>query len=90
MFLFPETSRPAVGPTQPLIQWVPALLLRVKCSGLGVNYIYPSDAEVKNEWIINAAPSIRLYVVYRDYLLLPLTVLTSVCNVNSSPTTFLI
>jgi hypothetical protein len=40
---FPHPSRPALGPTQPPIQWVP----RVKRSGGGVDHPPPSSAEVK-------------------------------------------
>jgi hypothetical protein len=40
--------RPALGPTQPLTQWVPrALFLGVKRPGCEANYSLPSSAEVK-------------------------------------------
>ena len=42
---FPHPSRPALGPTQPPVQWVPGLLLGVKRSGPSVEH--PSNAEVK-------------------------------------------
>jgi hypothetical protein len=48
-FLFDTASRPAVGPTQPLIQWVPGTLsLGVKQVGHEADHSPPSSAEVKN------------------------------------------
>ena len=43
-FLHP--SNPALGPTRPLIQWVPDLFLGVKRPGRGVDHPPPSSAEV--------------------------------------------
>jgi hypothetical protein len=51
IFLFTTASRPALGPTQPHIQWVPgALSLGVKRPGREANHSPPSSAEVK-EWL---------------------------------------
>jgi hypothetical protein len=51
IFLFTTMSRPALGPTQPPIQWVPgALSLGVKQLGCEVDHTPLSSAEVK-EWI---------------------------------------
>jgi hypothetical protein len=51
MFLFTTASRPALGPTQPPIQWVPgALSLGVKRPGREADHSPPSSAEVK-EWV---------------------------------------
>jgi hypothetical protein len=44
IFLFSLASRPALGPIQPPIGWVP----RVKRLGCEVDYSPPSSAEVKN------------------------------------------
>ena len=38
---FPHPSRPAVGPTQPPIQWVPGLSRGVKRPGRGVDHQTP-------------------------------------------------
>jgi hypothetical protein len=48
VFLFTVASRPALGPTQPPIRWVPgALSLGVKWSGRESDHSPPSSAEVK-------------------------------------------
>jgi hypothetical protein len=50
-FPFSKTSRPAVGPTQPPIRWLPGC--RVGSAfhpGHGADYSFPSSAEVKNAW----------------------------------------
>jgi hypothetical protein len=49
IFLFSTASRPAMGPTQPLIQKVPrALFQRAKRSGSEADHSPPFSAEVKN------------------------------------------
>jgi hypothetical protein len=49
MFLLTTASRPALGPTQPPIEWVPgALSVGVKLSGREANHSPPSSAEVNN------------------------------------------
>ena len=44
---FPHLSRPALGPTQPPIQWVPGLSPGVKRQGRGVDHPPLSSAEVE-------------------------------------------
>jgi hypothetical protein len=44
---FQHPSRPALGPTQPPIQWVPGLFTGVKRPGRGVDYPPSSSARVK-------------------------------------------
>jgi hypothetical protein len=51
IFLFTTASRTALGPTQPLIEWVPgAPSLRVKWPGREADHSPPSISEVK-EWV---------------------------------------
>jgi hypothetical protein len=51
-FLFCMSSRPAVGPIRPPIQWIPeALSLEVKRPRLEADYSPPVSAEVKEMWI---------------------------------------
>jgi hypothetical protein len=48
IFLFTTTSRTELGPTQPLIQWVPGTLsLGVKRPGREADNSLPSSARVK-------------------------------------------
>jgi hypothetical protein len=56
-FLFSTSSRPALGPTQPLIQWVLGVLsLGVKRQGCEADHSPPSSAEVKKMWIYTSTP----------------------------------
>jgi hypothetical protein len=58
IFLLTTTSRLALGPTQPPIQWVlGALSFGVKQLGHEADHSPPSSAEVKNEWIYTSTPS---------------------------------
>jgi hypothetical protein len=51
IFIFTIASRPALGLTQPPIQWVPGdLSLGVKLLGRETDHSPPSSAEVKNAW----------------------------------------
>jgi hypothetical protein len=64
IFLFTITSRTALGPTHPPIQWVPgALPLGVKRPGREADHSPPSSAEVKNTWSYISTPPIRLHGV---------------------------
>jgi hypothetical protein len=51
VFLFTNAFRPALGPTQRPIQWVPgALSLGVKLPGREADHSLPSSAEVMKLW----------------------------------------
>jgi hypothetical protein len=51
IYLHPTASRPALGPTQSPVQWVPgALFLGVKRPGREAAYSPSSSAEVNNAW----------------------------------------
>jgi hypothetical protein len=57
IFLFTITSRTALRPSQPPIQWVPGdLSLRVKWPEGKTDHSPPSSAEVKNAWRYTSTP----------------------------------
>jgi hypothetical protein len=57
IFLFSTTSRPAMGPSQPSIQWLPgALSPRVKRQGCEADHSPHSSAEVKKGGSIQPLP----------------------------------
>jgi hypothetical protein len=56
-FHFSIPSRPALGFTQPAMQWVPgALSLGVKRQGLEADNSPPTSPEVKKMWIFTSTP----------------------------------
>jgi hypothetical protein len=66
IFLFDTVSRPALGPTQSSIQWVPGeLSLGVKRPEREADHSPPSNAEVKNAWSYTSTPH---YVFMAWYL----------------------
>jgi hypothetical protein len=68
-FHFSLSSRPALGPTQPPIQWVPGPLSPgVKWPGREANNSAPTSAEVKKTWVYTSTPP---YVFTRTTLPLP-------------------
>jgi hypothetical protein len=57
-FLFSTSSIPALGLTQPLIQWVRGVLsLGVKGQGREAAHSPPFSTEVKKMWIYTSTPS---------------------------------
>jgi hypothetical protein len=56
-FHFSISSRPALGSTQPSIQWVPgALSSGIKRQGREADHSTPTSAEVKKMWIYTSTP----------------------------------
>jgi hypothetical protein len=56
-FLFSTSSRPALGSTQPPIQWVPgALSMGVKRPGREADHSPSTSVEVKKIWIYTFTP----------------------------------
>jgi hypothetical protein len=73
-FLSTTVSRPALGPTQPPIQWLSeALSLGLKRPGSENDHSPPSSAEVKNAWSYTSNPAYafvaRCLVKQRDFTL---------------------
>jgi hypothetical protein len=71
IFLFTTTSRMALGPTQPPIQWVLQVLsLEVKWLGHEADQLPLSSAKVNNAWSYTSTPSICIHGMvlskYRD------------------------
>jgi hypothetical protein len=63
------SSRPALGPTQPSIQWVPgALSPVVKRQGREVDHSTLTSAEVKKNVDLYINSTIRLHVVVLNYV----------------------
>jgi hypothetical protein len=63
-FHFCMSSRPALGSTQPSIQWVPgALSPGVKRPEREADHPPPNNAEIKKMWIYTSTPPIRLHGV---------------------------
>jgi hypothetical protein len=57
IFLFPTSSRPVLGPSQPPIQWVLGVLsLGVKRPAREADHSPPTSAEVKKTWISISTP----------------------------------
>jgi hypothetical protein len=50
IFTFPHPYKPALGPTQAPIQWVPGILSRVKRPERGFDNPLPTSAEVIKSW----------------------------------------
>jgi hypothetical protein len=59
-FSFPKPCRPAVGSSQLTINRYGISFPRVKRPGLEVDYLPPTGAEVRNEWICTSAALICL------------------------------
>jgi hypothetical protein len=67
-FLFSKSSRPALGFTQPLIQWVPgAPFPEVKRPGREADHSPPTSAEVQKMWIYISTAQGQLYLLLLPY-----------------------
>ena len=61
------TFRPALGPTQPSIQWVSGFFPGVKRPGREVNHSPPSSVEVNNEWSSTSTTPVCLHGIGREH-----------------------
>jgi len=62
IFLFTDVFRPALGPIQPAVQWVPGTLsLQVERPGREADHLPPPSAEAKNAWSYTSTPLIHLH-----------------------------
>jgi len=64
-FSSPKMPRPALGPTQPPIQWVRGSLLELKWLRNEVAHLPPSSTEVKNAWSCTFTPHVCFHGVDR-------------------------
>jgi hypothetical protein len=71
-FFLSETFIPALGPTQPRIQWVLGFFPGGKVAGDEVDHSPPSSVKVKNEWHFMSALPTSLRGQGQLYLFLPL------------------
>jgi hypothetical protein len=88
ILLFTTTSRMALGPTQPPIQWVPgALSLGIKQPGHEANHSPPSSAEVENAWSHTSTPQYVFMawclVKYRDNFTFTFTLIIQTGKLHS-------
>jgi hypothetical protein len=61
--IVPTSSSPALGPTQPPIEWVPGTVSSgVKRPGREADHSAPASAEVKKMWIYTSTP-VRIHGV---------------------------
>jgi len=89
VYLFFKTSRRALGPTQPTIQWVPRAdsseIKKPNCEG---DHSPASSAEFKNEWSDTSTSPVCLRAAYSDNFTFKFTFTTGLVKyfkVLSSP-----
>jgi hypothetical protein len=66
-FILSKTFVPALGPTQPPVEWVPGFFLDDKAADREVTTDPPFNDEVKNQWSCTFAPSVCLNGVDDDH-----------------------
>jgi len=80
-FLFPETSRSILGPTQPSIEWMLwAFSSGVKRPGCEANHSPSPCSKVKNKWNCSSAPHICTKEGGMYFFVLYLTPLFVLCS----------
>jgi len=72
---FPQSSRPAIGPTQPRIQWEPGFSRGVKRPGRGFDHPPHVEPRLKKEWSYTSTPSLDLRGLFLGELYLYLYLL---------------
>jgi len=70
----PHCSRPALGPTQPPIQWVPGLSRGVNSSRRGGDHPPPLAPGLKKQYSYSSVPLWHLVPCYRVNFVLRVTV----------------
>jgi len=94
---FPHLSRPALGPTQPPVQWVPGLSLGKERPGRDTNPSPPSSAVVKKGQSYTSTPPMgrtvckepqclykgALYLYFYCVILMELYICASLSYINS-------
>jgi len=78
-----ETSRPALGSTQPLIQYVPGFCPQLKRPERDNDNASSSSAEVRNEWKLTSIPPVWLHDVYTYNFTLSCYNINTSCSKNT-------
>jgi hypothetical protein len=65
-FLFYKTTRPALGPTQPHIQWLPEFFVEVKLLSREPDHSLTASGVVENKWSYTSTLLTLLHGVDRE------------------------
>jgi len=86
IFVHSDTSGPALGPTQPPVQWVSAFFPRDKTRPGSEVYNSPSsNSDVTNEWSYTSSAPIRLHGLETDGFIFTLNLQLPRCQNLKSP-----